>query len=89
MESKLFNYYSIDECVNDKKLYVELDKYVDNGTLEYKIESNSVIKIVDLDLTDGEIDSISKLFDSLDVFPYLDYDDDYYESEDSYDDDFE
>lgn len=86
MESKLFNYYSIDECLNDKKLYKELDKYVSNGTLEYTPESNNVIKIVDLDLTDEEIDSLIKLFDSLDVIPYMDYEDDYYESGDNYDD---
>lgn len=75
MEKRLFNYYSIDECVNTDKLYNELDKYADDGILEYKLEDRDIIKIEDLDLTEDEIEDIEKLLDSLDVFPYLGYDD--------------
>lgn len=75
MEKRLFNYYSIDECLNIDKLYNELDKYADGGLLEYKLEDRDIIKIEDLDLTEDKIEDIEKLLDSLDVFPYLDYDD--------------
>ena len=75
MEKRLFSYYSIDECLNIDKLYNELDKYADGGLLEYKLEDRDIIKIEDLDLTEDEIEDIEKLLDSLDVFPYLGYDD--------------
>ncbi len=89
MEPKLFNYYSIDECINEDKLYLELDKYVDNGVLEYKLEDRHIIKISDLDLTEDEIEEISELFNDLDVFPYLDLhdDEDDFHGSDGYDDD--
>jgi hypothetical protein len=72
MDPKLFNYYSIDECIDEDKLYHELDKFVDNGSLEYKLEDRHVIKISDLDLTEDEVEKVSKILDGLDVFPYLD-----------------
>ena len=75
MEKRLFNYYSIDECLNIDKLYNELDKYAVGGLIEYKLEDRDIIKIEDLDLTEDEIEDIEQLLDSLDVFPYLGYDD--------------
>lgn len=83
MEQKLFNYYSIDECLNEDSLYSELDKFVDDGVLEYQLIDRWILKIVDIDLTDDETSSISKMLDNMDIFPYLDYDPD--DSEDSYD----
>ncbi len=88
MESKLFNYYSIDECVSVDKLYNELDKFVEDGVLEYKLEDRHIIKISDLDLTEDEVEEICELFDNLDVFPYLDlHDDDGDYESDGYEDD--
>ena len=90
MESKLFNYYSIDECLDVEKLYKELDKYVESGSLEYNLEDVSILKISDLDLMGNDIEDISKLLDSLDVFPYLDLNDeegeDHFDSDDDYSD---
>ena len=86
MEPKLFNYYSIDECSNEDKLYSELDKFVDSGALQYKLEDRHILKISDLDLTEDEIEKISSLLDGLDVFPYLDLHDD--EDEDFHEDDY-
>ena len=86
MESKLFNYYSIDECLDVEKLYKELDKYVESGSLEYNLEDVSILKISDLDLMGNDIEDISKLLDSLDVFPYLDLNDEEGEDFDSDDD---
>lgn len=82
MEKKLFNYYSIDECSNIDNLYEELDRYVDSGVLEYKLEERDIMKIVDIDLSEDEIEEIQKIFDSLDVFPYLDYEDGEYDQDD-------
>lgn len=72
MDPKLFNYYSIDECIDEEKLYQELDKFVENGAISYNLEDRHVIRISDLDLTEDEVEKISKILDSLDVFPYLD-----------------
>ncbi len=75
MEQKLFNYYSIDECIDEDGLYQSLDKFVDNGSLEYSLMDRWVIRITDIDLTDNEILEVSKILDRCDAFPYLDYDD--------------
>jgi hypothetical protein len=85
MEPKLFNYYSIDECTNEEKLYSELDKFVDNGALQYKLQERHILKMSDLDLTEDDIEKISNLFDALDVFPYLDLHDD---EDDFHEDDY-
>lgn len=86
MEKRLFNYYSIDECTDIDGLYEELDKYANDGLLDYKLEERDIIKIEDLDLTEDEIEEIEKFLDSLDVFPYLGYDDGKYDDGEGFSD---
>lgn len=83
---KLFSNYSIDECNNDEKLFKVLDKYKDDGKIEYGMVDKEIFFIRDLELEDNEINGLVKLFDDLEVYPYTDIDDDYYDEDDSYED---
>jgi hypothetical protein len=84
MERKLFNYYSIDECSNVDKLHQELNKFVEEGVLDYKLEDRDIVKITDIDLTEDQVEDIEKILDGLDVFPYLDYNNGQEDSDDDY-----
>lgn len=75
---KLFNYYSLDECLDKKKLFEKLDKLRDEGKIEYEKESLDIFKIEDIDLDELEVEDLIETFDRYDVFPYLDKDDDDY-----------
>jgi hypothetical protein len=82
---ELSNYYSMDECVDRKKVTTTLKKYVKEGKIEYTLDKTTdVFHLQDLDLEEEDIDLLLDLFDKNDVFPYLDYDDD--EEEDRYGD---
>lgn len=90
---KLFNYYSMDECVDRKKVTDALKKLVNDGKVEYDLDKTTdVFHLEDLDLEEEDIRKLVDLFDRNDVFPYLDYDDeddedgfdDYYDDEDEY-----
>ncbi len=84
---KLFNYYSIDECNNKKKVFERLDELKNDGKIEYEMDGRDLFKIEDLDLEEGDIENLNKLFDSEDVFPYLENEDD--KDEDDFDDYYE
>ena len=91
---ELSNYYSMDECVDRKKVTTTLKKYVKEGKIEYNLDKTTdVFHLQDLDLEEEDIDLLIELFDKNDVFPYLDYEDedgddggydDYYDDEDEY-----
>jgi len=89
---KLYNYYSLDECVDRKKITSTLKKFVKEGKIDYNIDkAKDLLHIEDLDLEEEDIDLLVDLFDKNDVFPYLDYDDededdrfDDYDDEDEY-----
>ena len=91
---KLFNYYSMDECIDSKKVISRLKSFEKDGKIEYSIDQqNDTFRLTDLDLEDDDIEDLIRLFDQNDVFPYMDYNedeegeegDDYYdEGEDEY-----
>lgn len=73
---ELSNYYSMDECVDRKKVTTTLKKYVKEGKIEYNLDKTTdVFHLQDLDLEEEDIDLLLDLFDKNDVFPYLDYED--------------
>ena len=75
--SELNNWYSLDECVDMKKITTTLKKFVKEGKIDYDIDkAKDLLHIEDLDLEEEDIDLLVELFDKNDVFPYLDYDDD-------------
>ena len=86
---KLFNYYSMDECTDRKKVINKLKSLEGDGKVEYSLDQvTDIFKITDLDLEDEDIEDLIKIFDQNDVFPYLDYNEDDEENgDDSYDDD--
>lgn len=72
----LHTWYSMDECLDKKKLFEKLDKLRDEGKIEYEKESLDIFKIEDIDLDELEVEDLVETFDKYDVFPYLDKDDD-------------
>jgi len=84
---KLFNYYSIDECKDRKKLFEKLDRLRDDGKIEYEMDGRDLFKIDDLDLEESDIEDLNEFFDNQDIFPYIEYDDEEESDEDyGYDD---
>jgi len=86
MQSKLFTRYSFDECTNEEKLFKKLDALLQDGKTEYNAENQYTFKIKDIDLTDSEIEEICDLFDKLEVYPYMETDDDDFDGYDDFDD---
>jgi hypothetical protein len=73
---ELFNYYSLDECTDRKRVISTLKKLEKEGKIEYELEkSTDIFEIEDLDLEDSDIEELLEMFESHDVFPYLDKDD--------------
>lgn len=89
---ELFNYYSMDECVDIKKVTTTLKKYVKEGKISYNLDKNTdVFHLQDLDLEEEDIELLIELFDKNDVFPYLDRDDeddDFSDFGEDYDDNY-
>ena len=91
---ELERYYSLDECTDRKKVISILKKLEKEGKIEYELEkSTDIFEIEDLDLEDDDIEELLSMFESLDVFPYLDKDDDdddddYSDDDDDYDNDY-
>jgi len=84
---ELFNYYSLDECLNRKQVLNMLKSFKSEGKIEYSLDQE-IIQIKDLDLEEEEIAEICEMFDQNDVFPYLDKEDedDFYGGYEDYDD---
>jgi hypothetical protein len=84
---ELSNYYSMDECVDIKKVTTTLKKYVKEGKIEYNLDKTTdVFHLKDIDLEEVDIDLLIELFDKNDVFPYLDYEEEDEDDDDRYDD---
>lgn len=73
MENK-FNYFSLDECINQDLIFDKLDKLKDDGKISYSVDSE-IVKLEDLDLEDIDIKELEQLFYNNDVYPYIDLDD--------------
>ncbi len=84
---ELFNYYSLDECVNRKQVMNRLKSLQAEDKIEYSLDQE-ILKIKDLELDENEISELCELFDQNDVFPYMDKEDedDFYGGYDDYDD---
>ena len=73
---ELERYYSLDECTDRKRVISTLKKLENEGKIEYELEkSTDIFEIEDIDLEDVDIENLLDLFESHDVFPYLDKDD--------------
>jgi len=88
MSSKLFNFYSFDECSDEDQLFEKLDSLKDESKIEYTEQDNYIVKIKDLELSDDEISELIKFLDNLNVFPYLGIEEDEEDEFSDFDDDF-
>lgn len=80
---ELFNYYSLDECTDKKEVLKKLKSLKKDGKIEFNLDGE-VFEIKDIDLEEEEVTEIVEMFDQMDVFPYLERDED--EEDDYYDD---
>lgn len=80
----LFNYYSIDECTQKQTIKTKLNNLKKEGKIDYSMDGD-IIKIVDLDLDESEIEDLVTTFDQYEVYPYTDY---FEEDEDGFDDEY-
>ncbi len=83
---ELPNYYSLCECVNYKPIKKRLTQLQDDGKIEF-INEKDILKVIDIDLDENEIEELTALFDKYDVFVYPDYEDDLNEDYRRFDDD--
>ena len=81
---ELFNFYSMDECLDRESVTVELKSLKMEGKIEFSIDED-ILKIKDIDLDDLEIKDLIKLLDDNDVFYNPDYEDNIEEDFDDYD----
>lgn len=81
---ELFNYYSLDECIDKKSIIKKLKSLEKDGKIEYELDRD-VLHINDIDLEESDIEELNELFDKNDVFPYLDKEDD----DEGYTDDYD
>jgi hypothetical protein len=82
----LFNYYSLDECVDTKVIKKRLNQLKKEGSAEFSIDGD-ILKLTDISLDENEIEELISMFDKYDVFPYPDYEDGLDEEDDDYYDD--
>jgi len=89
---EMFNYYTLDECIDKSSVFEKLDLLKEDGKIVYAIDGE-IIRLEDIDLEEHDIEDLQELFEQNDVFPYLDREDgqddeddfgNYYDEEDNY-----
>lgn len=75
-------HYSLDECLDNKKVIDRLSVLENDGKISYDID-NDILEIEDIDLTDKELENLLKLFYDNDVIEYKERSDD---SDDGFED---
>jgi hypothetical protein len=65
---KLKKYYTIDECNDYEKFFLELDSLVSEGKISYEEVDFQIFQINDLDLTTKDIKTLVKTFENLEVY---------------------
>ena len=85
---ELFNFYSLDECLEQKLVKKKLNQLEEDGKIEFSIDGD-ILKIQDLDLDEEELSDLVKMFDNNDIFPYPDYQEGFEDDDDFGYDDFD
>lgn len=67
----MFNYYSLDECIDRDAVLEKLIKLKNDGKIIYSVDMD-ILKLEDIDLEEKDIKNLEKVFDDNDVYPYLD-----------------
>ncbi len=71
---ELYDYYSLDECVDRKLVTGTLKSFKKDGKIDYSLDGE-ILNIKDLDMEEEDIAYLEELFEDNDVFPYLEKDD--------------
>jgi hypothetical protein len=85
---ELFNFYSLDECLEQKLVKKKLNQLEEDGKIEFSLDGD-ILKIQDLDLDEEELSDLIKMFDNNDIFPYPDYQEGFEDDDDFDYDDFD
>lgn len=80
---ELFNFYSLDECLEQKLVKKKLNQLEEDGKIEFSIDGD-ILKIQDLDLDEEELSDLIKMFDNNDIFPYPDYQEGFEDDDDDF-----
>lgn len=72
---EIFNYYTLDECIDKSSVFEKLDDLKNEGKITYSVEGD-VLKINDIDLEEIDIEELTEVFENNDVYPYLDREED-------------
>lgn len=67
----MFNYYSLDECIDRDAVLEKLIKLKNDGKIIYSVDMD-ILKLEDIDLEEKDIKNLERVFDDNDVYPYLD-----------------
>ena len=85
---ELFNFYSLDEFLEQKLDKKKLNQLEEDGKNEFSLDGD-ILKIQDLDLDEEELSDLIKMFDNNDIFPYPDYQEGFEDDDDFDYDDFD
>ena len=80
---ELFNFYSLDVCLEQKLVKKKLNQLEEDGKIEFSIDGD-ILKIQDLDLDEEELSDLIKMFDNNDIFPYPDYQEGFEDDDDDF-----
>ena len=80
---ELFNFYSLDECLEQKLVKKKLNQLEEDGKIEFSLDGD-ILKIQDLDLDEEELSDLIKMFDNNDIFPYPDYQEGFEDDDDDF-----
>ena len=80
---ELFNFYSLDECLEQKLVKKKLNQLEEDGKIEFSIDGD-ILKIQDLDLDEEELSDLIKMFDNNDIFTYPDYQEGFEDDDDDF-----
>lgn len=72
---EMFNYYTLDECIDKSSVFEKLNDLKHEGKITYSVEGE-VLKINDIDLEEIDIEELTEVFENNDVYPYLDREED-------------
>ena len=83
MNKELFTYYNLSECSDTRNVIDELEDFSTDLKIDYSYDSlNEVVKVIDLDLSEDEVNYLIEFFDNHKAIVDFDYQDIYGDDDD-------